>query len=132
VKKAVLYQLPPLLWILGCLILAYFPGLFFGITVSTELARIVHAGSYFVLCWLVRRAFVHQEFLPQLRQYSLLGSFVFSCVYGLLDEYNQDFLPDHSPSMYNLLAGIGGALLFVALVSLISARRNAGGPEEEG
>jgi VanZ family protein len=132
VKKAVLYYLPPWLWIFFCLIPAYFPGTFFGFPVTSGIARIVHAGSYFVLCWLVHRAFVHEEFLPQLKKHSVLGSFIFSLMYGLLDEYHQDFLPDRSPSIYNFFAGVGGALLFVALLSLVSRKGISGGSEREG
>jgi VanZ family protein len=124
-KNVLIYQLPPLVWILVTVVFAYVPDLLFGIKLPRGADKIVHAGVFFVLCWLVQRAFYHQEAFPQLKKSSFLGAFIFSCVYGILDEYHQDFLPDQSPNIYGPLAGAGGALLYVAIASMVS-RRNSG------
>ena len=126
------YQLPPLLWILVTFIFAYFPDLFFSSKLPPGTDKIVHAGVYFILCWLVRRAFYHQEVFPQLKKSSILGAFIFSCVYGILDEFHQDFLPGRPSDMYGLVAGASGALLYVAIASMVSQRKNGGRAEPEG
>ncbi len=120
------------MWILATFVFAYFPDLFFNIKIPPGSDKIVHAGVYFILCWLVRRAFYRQEAFPQLKQSSFLGAFVFSCVYGILDEFHQDFLPGRSSNVYDLLAGAGGALLYTAIAPMVSRRKNGGRAEPEG
>jgi VanZ family protein len=119
------------LWILATFVLAYFPDLFSGLKLSPGMDKIVHAGVYFILCWLVRRAFFRQETIPQLKKSSFLGAFIFSCVYGLLDEFRQNSLPGRSSDAYDLLAGAAGALLYVAAASVLSQRKNGGREEPE-
>jgi VanZ family protein len=92
--------------------------------------KIAHAFIYFVLCWLTRRAFFHQKTFPLLRDYALMGAFVFSAVYGVLDEYHQSFVPGRSVDFHDFLADCGGALLYSALFWLLQ-RRN-GGKEQAG
>ena len=123
------YQLPPLLWILVTLIFAYFPDLYFSIKLPLGTDKIVHAGVYFILCWLVQRAFYKQAALLQLRKSSFLGAFIFSCVYGILDEFHQHFLPGRRSNVYDLLAAAGGALLYVAIASMVSRREDGAGSE---
>jgi hypothetical protein len=110
------YFLPALVWVLITFVITHAPELILRTTLHPGLAQIVHAGMFFVLCWLVKRAFDHQEWVPQLRRGALPGSFIFCCIYGVLDEFHQDFLPGHSSSLLNLIAAIGGALLFAAIV----------------
>jgi VanZ family protein len=131
-KNVLKYQLPPLLWILVTFVFAYFPDLFFNIKLPRGADKIVHAGVFFVLCWLVQRAFYRQEAIPQLKKSSFLGAFIFSCVYGILNDFHQDFLPDRSSDIYNLLAAAGGALLYIAIASLLSQRKNGESGEPKG
>ena len=120
------------MWILVTFIFAYFPDLFFSSKLPPGTDQIVHAGVYFILCWLVQRAFYQQDAFPQLKRRSFLGAFIFSCVYGILDEFHQDFLPGRSSNMYDLLAGAAGALLYLAIALMVSQRKNGGGAEPEG
>ncbi|MCX6142697.1 MAG: VanZ family protein [Ignavibacteriales bacterium] len=131
-KDVLRYQLPPFVWILVTFLFAYFPDLSFNIKLPRGADKIVHAGVFFVLCWLVQRAFYHQEAFPQLKKSSFLGAFIFSCVYGILDEFHQDFLPDQSSNIYDPLAGAGGALLYIAIASMMSRRNSGDGAEPEG
>jgi len=78
----------------------------------------------------MRRAFFHQKTFPLLRDYALMGAFIFSAVYGLLDEYHQSFVPGRSVDFYDFLADCGGALLYCALFWLLQ-RRN-GNAEQAG
>jgi hypothetical protein len=119
-------------WIIVTFIFAYVPGLFFDIKLPRGADKIVHAGVFFVLCWLMQRAFYHQEAFPLLKKSSYLGAFIFSCVYGILDEFHHDFLHDQSSNIYGPLAGAGGALLYVAIASMVSRRNNGRGAAPKG
>jgi hypothetical protein len=110
-------------WIVITFIMTHAPELILRTTLQPGLATIVHAGMFFVLCWFVKRAFDHQEWVPQIRRGALPGSFIFCCIYGVLDEFHQDFLPGHTSSLLNLIAGIGGALLFAAIVMVSGMNR---------
>lgn len=120
-KNLAKYQLPPLLWIAFIYVLSSLPKLH--VTFETPLGadKIVHALMFFVLCLLVRRAFFHQHYFPLMRTYALLGAFIFTAVYGILDEYHQQFVPNRVPDFYDFLADVGGAVLYVGIFWL--ARR---------
>jgi VanZ family protein len=47
-----------------------------------------------------------------LRDHSLLGAFLFTIVYGILDEVHQMYVPGRSPDVYDAMADAFGALLF--------------------
>jgi hypothetical protein len=133
VSNILKYHVPPLLWILSCYVFAYFPDLLFQIKLPLGAEKFVHAAVYFILCWLVKRAFDHQNALSQLKERPYLGAFIFCFTYGMLDEFHQNSLPAHSASMFNLLAGAGGALLYVASALLIrSSTEGGGGGRREG
>lgn len=74
--------------------------------------KIAHVGIYFVLCMLSKRAFHHQERWVWLRDHSLLGAFLFTIVYGILDEVHQMYVPNRSADIYDAMADAFGALLF--------------------
>lgn len=90
--------------------------------------KIVHALLYFILCWLVWRAFYHQHAFQQMRNNAFLGAFIFCVVYGLLEEYHHTFLPGRDPDILDVMADAGGALLFIAIASLVLRRQKE--PEE--
>jgi VanZ family protein len=127
VSNILKYYLPPLFWILSCYVFAYFPDLLFQTKLPPGADKFVHAGVYFILCWLVKRAFDHQHALSQLKERAYLGAFIFCLTYGVLDEFHQNSLPAHSASVLNLLAGTGGALLYVAGALLIGSAAEGGG-----
>ena len=118
-KTFLRYQFPALLWVVVIYLLSAVPDLQFNLKSAPGLGKIEHAFVYFMLCGLARRAFVHQYLLFVLRKSSLLGAFIFTVVFSLLEEYHQNFVPGHETNPYNLLANVGGALLFVALFWLV-------------
>jgi VanZ family protein len=133
VSSILKYHVPPLLWILGCFVFEHFSEALFQIRLSPGTDKIVHAGVYFIMCWLVKRAFDHQKVIPQLKGRPYLGAFIFCVSYGVLDEFHQNSLPAHSASVFKLLAGIGGAVLYVASALLIgSIGAGEGGGRSEG
>jgi hypothetical protein len=131
-KTFLRYQLPPLLWIVITFVLAYVPDLFVSIRLPVGAEEIVHAGVIFVLCWLVQRAFRHQKIMPELKRNSFLGAFIFSLVYGILGMFHLSNRSGYSPGLYDLLAGIGGALLYVAIASMLSNGDDGDRSESEG
>lgn len=51
-----------------------------------------------------------------------MGAFIFSAVYGLMDEYHQSFVPGRTVDFYDFLADCGGALLYTAIFWLFQRR----------
>ena len=92
----------------------------FRIPLGTD--KIVHAVIYFLLCWLARRAFYHQSVFPLMKNSAFLGGFIFSCAYGVLDEFHQKFVPGRTADVYDFLADAGGALLYVAIAWMLQRR----------
>jgi VanZ family protein len=114
VNPLVKYQLPPVLWALliyGLSILSFFIP---QVKIPAGIDKIAQAFMYFVLCWLARRAFYHQDFVSAWKSSSFLGAFIFSVVYGLLNEYRHYLLSGRDTDFYNVVAATGGALLYVA------------------
>lgn len=114
-KNFVKYQLPPLLWIVFIYVLSSIPKLQEGFHIPLGSDKIIHAAMFFVLCLLVRRAFMHQGYVSLLRAHALLGALIFAVVYGMLDEYHQQFTPGRTPDFYDVVADAGGALLYVGI-----------------
>jgi VanZ family protein len=56
-----------------------------------------------------------------------MGAFIFSVVYGVLDEYHQKFVPGRTADVYDLLADTGGALLFIAVAWMLKRDDYEGG-----
>jgi VanZ family protein len=124
-KNFVKYQLPPILWIVLIYFLSSLSNFHVRFKIPPGTDKFVHAVIYFVLCWLTRRAFFVQERFSSIRRYALMGAFIFSVVYGALDEYHQGFVPGRTVDAYDLMADAGGALLFVAVYWLLQRRNGS-------
>lgn len=106
--------------------------LFPQIKIPPGIDKLAQAFLYFVLCWLARRAFYHQEFVSAWKKSSFLGAFIFGVVYGLLSEYHRYFLPGRDTDIYNVVAATGGALLYVAAGWYLHQSREQGKGNTEG
>jgi len=113
------YQLPPLIWIFGIFVLSSVPKLPTLLGVPEGMDKIAHAFLFFVLCWLSWRAFFHQSYFPLLRRHAWLGAFIFTVVYGLLDEFHQRFVPGRASDIYDVMADTGGALLYAVIAWMV-------------
>lgn len=90
--------------------------------------KIVHFGVYFVLAALVHRALRHPAAPKGVREHHLLVMIVVTALYGLSDEIHQSFVPGRNPSLLDLLADAGGAVLYALLFLLWNRHRpRAGG-----
>ena len=117
-----------MLWVVVIYFLSAIPNIQQIYRLPLGVDKLVHAVFYFILCWLVWRAFYHQGTFPMLRKSALLGAFIFCVTFCVLDEYHQRFVAGRSSDLYDVFAASGGALLFVAIVSL---RRNLRPESEE-
>ncbi len=126
-KDFLKFQLPPVLWGVLIYFFSHINLVFPQVEIPAGIDKISHALVYFVLCWLVRRAFYFQHLFFTLRRSSFFGGFLFSVAYGLLDEYHQYLLPGRPADFYNVVAATGGALLYVAAAWLM---RHSHGQEE--
>jgi VanZ family protein len=124
------YQLPPLIWIFGIFVLSSDPKLPTLLRVPEGTDKIAHAFLFFVLCWLSWRAFFHQSYFPLLKRYALLGAFIFTVVYGLLDEFHQRFVPGRASDIYDVMADTGGALLYAVIAWMVQRPPYEGGHPE--
>ncbi len=75
--------------------------------------KLGHAGIYFVLCMLWKRALFHQDRVPFLHRHALLMGFCLTTAHGILDEIYQMSVPGRSAEVYDALADTAGAGLFV-------------------
>lgn len=116
--KALKYQVPLVVWAVIVYFLSVDPDLRRMFNTSAGLDKIIHALLYFVLCWLAWRAFHKQDLYSMLRNGAFLGAFIFCLVYSVMDEYNQSFIPGRTPEFFNVVADMGGALLFIAIAWL--------------
>lgn len=106
------YQLPVLLWMLTIFTLSSIPTIpIIKFPISPD--KLGHMGIYFVLCLLWNRALFYQDAIPFLRRYSLLMSFCFTAVHGILDEVYQMSVPGRSAEVFDALADATGAGLFI-------------------
>lgn len=114
-KGLLKYQLPPLFWIFVIFVLSSIPRLPTVLGVPEGADKIGHAFLFFILCWLSWRALFYQPHFPLMSRYALLGAFIFTVVYGLLDEFHQRFVPGRTSDIYDVMADAGGALLFAVI-----------------
>jgi VanZ family protein len=124
VKSLFKYQIPPVMWVIVIYVLTAIPNIRLAFKFPPGTDKIVHAFLYFVLCWLVWRAFRYQDLFPMARNAAFLGAFIFCVVYGFLDEYHRSYVPGRDSDFYAVIADTGGALLFVA-VALLRRRHHA-------
>jgi VanZ family protein len=116
--KVLKYQMPLVVWAVIVYFVSVDPDLRRMFNAFAGWDKIIHALLYFVLCWLAWRAFTKQDFSSTVRRSASLGAFIFCIVTSVMDEYNQSFFPGRTPEFFNVVADIGGALLFVAMAWL--------------
>ena len=104
------YQAPALLWCIAIYALSAVP-LVSRMKIPLRADKLVHGVLYFVLCLLVWRAFHYQSRFSFLKNRALLSAFLFSCLYGLIDEIHQIFVPGRTPDIYDVVADGTGAFL---------------------
>ncbi|MCX6133640.1 MAG: VanZ family protein [Ignavibacteriales bacterium] len=113
-KNLFKYLIPLIVWAIAIYFLSDIPASLLWFHMTPGVAKIIHAFLFFVLCFLTWRAFYFQPNFELMRNGAYLGSFSFCVVFGILDEYHRNFVSGREADFYNVVADIGGALLFVA------------------
>ena len=109
------FQLPAISWCLFIFTVSSIP--------STRLPafiaytdKLVHAGVFGVLCWLLHVAFYFQP-NPTLRKWSRMLALGLTMLYGATDEYHQLFIPGRSTDFFDFVADSSGGALYIFLSS---------------
>ncbi len=120
-KEYFWYQLPAVLWAAAIFIESAIP--------AKEIPRlphgsdkVIHATLFFIFCWLTHRALKFQNF-AWLSRISLFIAIVGTAIYGFTDEYHQIFVPGRTPDVYDLLADILGASIYLLIIAIAEERR---------
>ena len=112
------YQLPVIVWALLIFVSSSIPGTKFPSVPIFGVDKIVHIGFYFIFCFLAHRALAHQQKFPLLFRYSYAFSVLCTLAYGAFDEFHQYFVPSRSSDVFDVMADVTGALIYVGLVKL--------------
>ena len=116
------YYLPALLWLAAIFVSSSIPSVDLPHIGIWNADKLIHFGVYFLLAVVVDRAVRHQTRFPAVKRHHLLFTIVLTVLYGLSDEFHQFFVPGRDPSLLDLLADAGGAVLFILLFLLLRQR----------
>lgn len=116
------YYLPALLWLAAIFVSSSIPSVDLPHIGIWNADKLIHFGVYFLLAVVVDRAVRYQTRFPAVNRHHLLYTIVFTVLYGLSDEFHQFFVPGRDPSLLDLFADAGGAVLFVLLFLLFRER----------
>lgn len=119
------YQLPALLWALTIFIVSSIPAHSIPEFALFSQDKFLHLLVYFILAGLVYIALLHQTRFPLLARHPLSWAVLFTCVYGVTDEFHQSFT-GRSADILDVVADIAGALLLAAIVIGVRRFRRAG------
>jgi VanZ family protein len=79
--------------------------------------KAAHFTEYAILAWLAARAFVRSTH-RSVRIHWLLSALLLVCVYALLDEYHQSFVPSRTASIYDSMIDMSGGLTILVLLAI--------------
>jgi VanZ family protein len=117
------FQLPFLGWALVIFVASSIPSSSFPDSSIFEHDKLGHAGIFFVFAYLAERALAHQTRFPVLARYSGWWTLSIALAYGVLDEFHQSFVPGRSPDIFDVLADVLGASLFLLTLWFWKSRR---------
>jgi len=131
-KQFLWYQFPALAWIALIFLLSSFSTLP-TLQIFSWQDKLEHAAAFFVLCLLARRAFLHQDALPRVRENAMLFAVMTASVYGVLDEIHQLYVPGRQFDYLDMAAdavGAGVCALAVYLLHRWNDAREAASADE--
>ena len=111
--------LPPTLWAALILILTSIPGSHIPVPPFRNLDKIVHLTIYGVLGWLTARAWMNGSRITAVAVLALVAISLF----GAMDEWHQQFIPQRSMDLLDWAADTTGATAGILLALLQAARR---------
>jgi VanZ family protein len=111
--------LPPTLWAALILILTSIPGSHIPELPFRNFDKVVHLTIYGILGWLTARAWLNGSRATSMVLLALLCISVF----GALDEWHQQFIPQRSMDLLDWAADITGATAGIVLALTLGRRR---------
>jgi VanZ family protein len=81
-----------------------------------------HFSAYAILAWLAARAFMASSH-ASLRHHWFVAALFLVCLYALLDEYHQSFVPSRTASIYDSLIDMLGGLTLLTLTVVRNRKR---------
>jgi VanZ family protein len=118
------YLLPPMAWALLIFIESSVPSSDIPNSAIFEYDKLIHLGIYFVLAFLVYRAFSIEGVSPRLRSLAALLTVALVALFGASDEYHQHFVPGRSMEFFDWVADSLGAVLAVAVHTYLTWRKS--------
>jgi len=109
------YQLPAIAWAALIFISSSIPAHDIPHWALFRFDKAIHAINFFLLCLLSERALRCQDRFPSLQNSSMIISIFFSAVYGFLDETHQRFVAGRTADVFDFLADMAGACVFMAV-----------------
>jgi VanZ family protein len=85
----------------------------------TGIDKVVHFGMHFIFAMLVHRALLFHADGALIRGHTLLLTVIFVSVFGIIIEWYQVFIPGRTPTVWDGLANILGAVIYAALYPLV-------------
>ncbi len=110
--------LPPILWAALILILTSIPGSHLPVISIRNLDKLVHLTIYGVFGWLTTRAWLDGPRAAAVALVIILGISLF----GALDEWHQQFIPQRSIELLDWAADTTGAAIGAVLAQLLVRR----------
>jgi VanZ family protein len=108
------YQVPAIVWFLVTVVVSSIPSDVLPVQLILGTDKLLHMAEYFVLAFLMYRAFQFQTRFTLLNERPVLFATLLTALYGPLDECHQIFTPGRSFDIYDMLADGLGALVFAA------------------
>ena len=78
-----------------------------------QLDKLAHAIVYGILAITAHRAFFHQKKFETMRRNAGLLAILFALLYGMTDEFHQQFVPGRFSSLMDIAADVAGAVIAV-------------------
>lgn len=121
-RRFVLFHLPVILYSMAVITLSSIPHLKPPPIRLLATDKVLHFIEYGIFALLAFRSFTRIGSVSQVNR-ALLGSAVFICIFAVLDEYYQRFVPGRHFDVYDILTDVGGAILVLLFLWLRSRRK---------
>lgn len=107
------FQLPAIAWSIFIFAVSSIPSSKIP-TLIDYTDKVLHAGVFGVLCWLIHIALFFQPNVT-LKKYSALFALLLTMLYGVVDEYHQMYTPGRTTEFWDFLADTTGGVVYLLL-----------------
>ena len=121
------YYLPALVWAAAIFVASSIPTADIPRSVIFTQDKLLHLLVYFVFGFLTHRALNNDSAGTWLRSRASLVTVLIVALYGASDEYHQYWVPGRSMDIFDWVADVSGAILFVILAMYLTRRKKPTG-----